>query len=57
MHQTQVILHDTLIEIVPSYKYLDVFVDTCLSWSAHIEDLCCEVQQPYHENVLSEQWR
>ncbi len=45
MHQTQVTIHNTPSEIVSAYKYLGVYVDTALSWRAHIEYVCCKVQQ------------
>ncbi len=37
MHQTRVTIDNTQIEIVSAYKYLGVYVDAALSWSAHIE--------------------
>ncbi len=45
MYQTRVTIHNTQIEIVSAHKYLGVYVDAALSWSAHIEYVCCKVQQ------------
>ncbi len=45
MYQTRVTIHNTPIEIVSAYKYLGVYVDAALSWSAHIKYVCCKVQQ------------
>lgn len=42
MHQTQVTIHNTLIEKVSSYKYLGVYAS---SWGVHIDYVCCKEQQ------------
>ena len=35
----EVKIHDTVLEEVKSFKYLGVFLDPCLSWAAHLNQL------------------
>ncbi len=44
-HHKQVTIHNIQIEQLSSYKYVGVYVDAALSWSAHIDYLCSKVQQ------------
>lgn len=36
---------NTSIRQVSSYKYLDVFMDSSLTWHLHIDSLCTKLQQ------------
>ena len=40
-----VVIHDSPIEQVSSYKYLGVHLDDTFSWSVHVESLCSRLQQ------------
>ncbi len=40
-----VIINNANIEQVFSYKYLGIYVDAALSWSAHIDYICGKIQQ------------
>ena len=40
-----VTVHNAEIEQVSSYKYLGIYVDATLSWSVHVDFICCKVQQ------------
>ena len=40
-----IIIQGTQIERVSSYKYLGIYVDASLSWSAHIDYICSKAQQ------------
>ena len=43
-----VIIHNQAIAQVQTYKYLGVFVDNALTWSTHVDSLCCRLQQRLH---------
>ncbi len=38
-------IHETPIEKVSSYKYLEVPSDQTFSWNTHVESLCSRLQQ------------
>ena len=40
-----VLIHNTPIHQVTSYKYLGVFIDCSLTWHVHVENLCTRLQQ------------
>ena len=41
----QVVIHDSPIEQVSSYKYLGVHLDDTFSWYVHVKSLCSRLQQ------------
>ncbi len=40
-----VIIKDTMIEQVTSYRYLGFYMDNILCWKTHIDSLCTRLQQ------------
>ncbi len=38
-----VIIHNQFIAQVHSFKYLGVFIDNSLTWSTHVDNLCCRL--------------
>ena len=42
---SSVVIHDSPIEQVSSYKYLGVHLDDTFSWYVHVESLCSRLQQ------------
>lgn len=40
-----VVIHDTHISQVSTYRYLGIHLDNTFSWKVHVESLCCRIQQ------------
>ena len=43
-----VVIHDSTISQVSSYKYLGIWIDNSLTWNTHVDSLCSKLQQRLH---------
>ena len=43
-----VVIHDSTISQVPSYKYLGIWINNSLTWNTHVDSLCSKLQQRLH---------
>ena len=43
-----VVIHNQTITQARSYKYRGVYIDESLTWSTHVDSLCCRLQQRLH---------
>ena len=43
-----VVIHDSTISQVSSYKYLAICIDDSLTWNTHVDSLCSKLQQRLH---------